>query len=191
MRVVTIRADDLSFSHRHVRRTHQLRFALEMTLTAHFYFRSFGGEKSLVGSLRQLLATGLLHDRVTVDAGDSPAGMRARLPVSLYAPLMTAQTSFILNFSRLPRIFAETDQAADTFATAGGDVVAAGAVTAFASPLLGFVARVEKKDFPHLGLGKFFKLIGVAGLADFVADIGGRRWLGRFFFRRKSRSSKG
>lgn len=180
MRVVAIRADDLSFSHRHVRRTHQLRFALEMTLTAHFYFCSLGVEKSPVGSLRQLFATGLLHDRVAVDAGNATARVRACLPVSLYAPLMAAQTSFVLSFSRLTRVFAETDQAADAFAAAGRNMVASRTVTAFASPLLGFVARVEKKNFPHLGLGKFFELIGVAGFTNFVADIGGGSLFCRF-----------
>ncbi len=118
MRVVAIRADDLSLFHRHVRGAHQLRLALQMTLAAHFYFRSFGGEKSLVGGLRQLLATGLLHDRVAVDAGYSPAGMRARLPVSLYAPLMAAQTSFVLSFSRLTRVLAKCDHSADSFTAA-------------------------------------------------------------------------
>ena len=101
MRVVAVRADDLSFLHRHVRRAHQLRFALQMTLTAHFYFRSFGEQKSLVGGLRQLLATSLLHDGMAVDAGDAPASVRARFPVSLYSPLVAAETRFVLDLGRL------------------------------------------------------------------------------------------
>ena len=52
-------------------------------------------------------------------------------------------------------------------------MIAAGAVTAFACPLLSFVARIEEKNLAHLRLGKFLEGGSVTGLANFVADICG------------------
>jgi len=183
MRVVAIRADDLSFFHRHVRRAHQLRFALEMTLTAHFYFCPLGVEKSLVGSFRQLLATRFFHYRVAVDAGDASARVRARFPVSLHTALMATQARVILDFRRLTRVFAKGDQSADALPAAGGDVIASWTVTALAGLLLHGVARIVEKNFPHQGGGKFFKGRSVAGFANFVAHVGSGKRFGRLFFR--------
>jgi len=35
------------------------------------------------------------------------------------------------------------------------------------------IAGIEQENLPHQSLGKFFKLRGVASLADFVPDVGG------------------
>jgi hypothetical protein len=36
---------------------------------------------------------------VTIDAGDAPAGVRARLPIGLHSTLVAAETGFVLDFS--------------------------------------------------------------------------------------------
>jgi hypothetical protein len=93
---------------------------------------------------------------------------------------MAAEARVILFFWGFARVFAKRDQPTDTLTSAGGNMIASRAVTTLASPLLSFAARIEKKDLSHHSLGKFLKLLGVAGLADFVTDVGRRRRL-RFF----------
>ena len=68
VRIVAIGANDFPFSQRHVRGTHELCLALQMALTANFYFRAINEERRYIGQLRELLATGLFHQCVTIDA---------------------------------------------------------------------------------------------------------------------------
>lgn len=101
MGIVAIRTDDLSFPHRHVRGTHELRFALQVALAAHFDFCAIDAEGSYIGKLCQLFAARLLHDRVAINARYTPIGMWTCFPIGLYAALMTAETCFVLNFRGL------------------------------------------------------------------------------------------
>jgi hypothetical protein len=89
MRIVTIAADDLSFSHGHMRRTHQLCFSLQVALPAYLNFRSSGKERGDLGKFRQLLAAGLFHDGVTVNTRKAATLVRTGVPVGLNAALMT------------------------------------------------------------------------------------------------------
>ena len=120
---------------------------------------------------------------MAIRATEPPAGVGARRPVRLNAFLMTLQTGFILDADRYRGILAECDQPANAFTAAGGDVVAAGPMAVFAGLFLSFVARIKEKNFPHHGLGKFFRLRGVASLTNFGADVGGRRFFGGFLSR--------
>ena len=61
VRVVAVGADDLALSHGHMRRAHELGLALQVALTAHFYFGSPVEERSLIVKLRQLLTGRFLH----------------------------------------------------------------------------------------------------------------------------------
>ena len=196
VRVVAVRADDFSFSQGHMRRTQQLSFSLQVALAANLNLGSINEERRYIGQLCHLLPAGFLHQRMAVHARESPARMRARLPVGLDAALVTAEANFVLHCRGFTRVFTKCDQPADAAPAARGDVVASWAVTTLASPLLRFSARVEKKNFPHHGLGKFLELVGMACLADFVADVCSRRFFDRFlggffrgfFFRRPSRT---
>ena len=162
----------------------ELRLSLQVTLAAYFGLGSLVEKNRPVADLRQLETVGgLFHKGMAIDTRHAAPRVRARSPIGLHAALVAAKAHLILNLRRLTRVFTEGDQTADAFSAAGGNVVAAGTVTAFASPLLRFVARVEQKNFPHLGLRKFFKLLGVAGFTNFVADVSRRNRLGRFFFR--------
>jgi hypothetical protein len=172
--IMAIGAHDLPLSHRHMRRAHELGLALQMTLTANFDFRSINTERRYVGQFRELLAAGLCHQRVTVDASQTAVRVRARLPVSLNAALVAAETRFVLHIGGLARILAERDYTSRPFAAARGDVIAARAVAIFASSLLGFVTWIDQKNFPHQGGREFFKGGSVTGLTNFVADVGGR-----------------
>jgi len=161
-----------------------------MTLTANFDFCPPVKKWRLLANLCELIPIGcFLHHGMAIHATDPPARVRTRLPVSLDAALMTLQTGFILDADRYWGILAECDQPADTFATPGGDVVASGTVAILASSFFSFVARIKEKNFPHLSLGKFFELRGVASLANFVANVGSRSRFGGFFFRRQNRSN--
>jgi hypothetical protein len=106
--------------------------------------------------------------------------MCARIPVSLNSALMAGQARLILQSNRFAAVFPKRDQPANAFSTSGADVVAARPVAVFASLFLSFVARIKEKNFPHQGLGKFFKLRGVASLTNFGANVGGRRFFGGF-----------
>jgi hypothetical protein len=155
-----------------------------VTLTAHLDFGSIDEEWSDIGQLGHLFAAGFLHKGVAIDTGNTPERVRARFPISLESSLMATETGFILDFGRLARVFAKGDHAANALAAAGGNMGAPRAVTIFAGPFFRLIARVEQENFPHHGLGKFFKGGRVASLANFIADIGGRGRLRWFCFRR-------
>jgi len=148
-----------------------LSFALEVALTTDFDFCAIDAKGTYVGKLCQLLTAGFFHQGVAVDASDTPASVRARLPVGLNPSLMAAQASFVLDLDGLTRVFAKSDESAHTFTAAGGDVIAAGTVTVFAGPRLSLVARIEEENLAHLRLGKFFEGGSMTGLANFIADI--------------------
>ena len=54
--------------------------------------------------------------------------------------------------------------------------------------LLKIITGIEQKDLPHLCLGEFLKLRGVAGLADLSAYVGG--FLSRLSFCSPNRMGK-
>jgi hypothetical protein len=112
----------------------------------------------------------------------------ACLPIGLNAALVTLEAGFVLNFNGLTRTFPKRDEPADAFPSTCGDVIAAGTMAGFTGLFLCLVSGIEQKNFPHHGLGKFFKLRGMASFADFVADVHRRRFFRGFFFRRPSRT---
>jgi hypothetical protein len=171
VRVVAIGAAYFSFSHRHMRRTHELGFSLQVALAAHLNRGPFVEKRSFVIQLRQLVPVGrFLHHGVTIDAGEAPTGMGAGFPVGLYSLLVALETRLVLNFGGLSGIFAEIDKPADASSPSRGHVIASRTVARFARLLLAQSAGVEEKNLAHHRLGEFFKLRGVAGLADFAAD---------------------
>ena len=106
VRVVAVRTGQFPLANRHMRRAHELRFPLQVTLPAHFRLGSFVKERRLVTDLGQLEAVaGLFHQRVAVDASYAPACMRTGFPIGLYAALMATETGFVLDFRRLPGSF--------------------------------------------------------------------------------------
>ena len=146
-----------------------------MALATDFGLSALVEKGSLIADLGELVPVGgFLHQGVAIDASDATARMRACLPIGLNTALMTAKTRFILDFRRLARVLAERDHATDALAPSGSNMVTARAVTALASPLLCFVARVVEKNFSHLRLGKLLELRNVTGFTDFVADVSRR-----------------
>ena len=167
-----------------------------MTLTANFYFCPPVKKWRLLANLCELIPIGrFLHHGMAIDTANAAARVRARVPVSLDAALVTTETRFVLSRHGFAGIFAKCNQSANSFTAAGCHVIAARTVATFTSPFFRFVARIEKKNLAHLSLGKFLELFGVTRLANFVADVAWRRFfggfLGRFFggfcFRRPSR----
>src|SRR6266540_4063620 len=173
-------------------RLFELRRSLKVTLAADFGLRSLIKERRPIVDLGELVPVGgFLHDGVAINASDATARVRTGFPVSLHSPLMTAETRFILDFRRLTRVFTERNQFADALTAACRDVITPRTVAILASSFFRFVAGVIEKNFPHLSLGKFFKLGGVASLANFVTDIISRTGLRHFFFRGKCGLGKG
>ena len=160
----------------------ELRVSLKVTLTTNFRLGPLGEKRRVLSDLGQLIAIrNFLHDRVASNATYTAARMCARIPVSLNSALMAGQArSDSADHTDSPAVFPKRDQPANAFTTARGDVVAAGPVAIFASLFLSFVARIKEKNFPHQGLGKFFKLRGVASLANFVANVSSRCGFRRF-----------
>lgn len=98
MRIMAISAGELSFSERHVRGALELSLSLKMALAANLGLGALVREDCFVAGLGELEAVGgFLHDGVTVHAGEAAAGMRARLPVGLHAPLMAPETGLVLD----------------------------------------------------------------------------------------------
>jgi len=98
VRVVAVSAGQLPFSKRHVGRTHELGFPLQMALAADLYLRSLVKKGRLVVDLGELEAVGgFLHDRVAVGANNSTSGMRACFPVGLHSLLMALEASVVLD----------------------------------------------------------------------------------------------
>ena len=183
MRVMTVRTGHLSFPQRHMRRAHELRLSLQMTLTADLGLPPLVEERSLFSDLGELVTvSGSFHESVTVDAGETAARMRARLPVGLHAALVTTQACRVLGLGRLARVLAKGDESTHTLASPFCHVIAAGTVTALAALFLHRVARTVEKNLPHYGGRKFFEGGRVASFANFTADIGGGTWLRCFFF---------
>ena len=199
VRIMTVRTGQLSLSKRHMGRTHELRFTLEVALAADFCLRALVKERGPVADLGKLIPVGsLFHDGVAVNATHASPRMRARLPMGLHTALMTSEAGLVLDSYRLSCIFPKSDKATNAFTTTRTHVVATGTVAIFAGSLFSFVAWVMEKNFPHHRGGEFFKGWSVTRLADFVADVGGRScflserlgwFLGRFLFGRPSRPS--
>ena len=53
-------------------------------------------------------------------------------------------------------------------------MIASWTVAALTGLLLHLIARIKEKNLSHQGFGKFFKLRGMAGLANLIANVGGR-----------------
>jgi len=174
VRIVTIGADHLPLSHRHMRGAHELGFTLEMALTANFDLGAIDPVWSYLSLFGQLLAAGLLHQRVTADTGQTAAGVRACLPESLNAPLMAAEARLVLYFGGFAGVFAESDHPADPFAAASRDMLASGTMAILARPFFRLVARVVQEYLAHQGCREFFELGRVASLTNLIADISGR-----------------
>jgi hypothetical protein len=68
MRIMAIRADELSFSERHMGRAIELRVSLQVTLAANFYLCPPVKEGRLLTHLRELLVARLLHQSMAGDA---------------------------------------------------------------------------------------------------------------------------
>jgi len=68
MRIMAIRADELSFSERHMGRAIELRVSLQVTLAANFYFRPPVKEGRLLTHFGELLVARLLHQSMAGDA---------------------------------------------------------------------------------------------------------------------------
>lgn len=98
MRVVTIRACNFPLAQRHMRRAHQLGFALQVTLAADLGFGPLVKEGILLPNLRQLMAvTGFFHHGMAIHTGNAAAGVGTRVPISLNTALVTLQAGFILD----------------------------------------------------------------------------------------------
>jgi len=143
VRIVAVGANHFAFAQRHVRRPHELGFALQVTLTADFDLRPVDGERSFIGEFGELFAAGFFHERVAIDTRDAAARVGARFPISLHAAPMAAETGFVLDLGRFPRVLAERDHPAHALAAAGGDMVTAGTMATLAGPPFSLVARVE------------------------------------------------
>ena len=183
VRVMTVGTGELSFPERHVGRAVELRLSLRVTLTANFYFRPPVEERCLLTNLYELKTVGrFLHQGMTGDTGKTSVCVGTRRPIGLDAPLMASEAGSILNHGRLPRIFSKRNESAYTASSTGRDVIASWPVAILARLFLSFVSGIEQKDFPHHGLGKFFKLRWVAGFANFAANVRGGRGLWRFGF---------
>ena len=109
VRIVATRTGQLAFSHRHVRRAHELRSSLQMALTAYFGLRSIDKKWRDFGKLGQLFAAGFFHQGMAIDAGKASVRMRARCPIGLNAALMTPKTCVVLDLGGFSRIFAKGD----------------------------------------------------------------------------------
>jgi hypothetical protein len=161
----------------------ELRFPLQVTLTAYLGLSSLIEKNGFISDLGELvLVARLFHYRMAVNASDPTARVGACFPVSLDAALMASETDFVLSLGRLSRVLTEADQPPNASPATGSDMVASRPVAALAGLPLLFVARVEEKDLPHHRLREFLELRRVTGFADFVADIGCRARLrsGRF-----------
>ena len=187
MRIVAIGANEFPLSERHMGGAHELGLSLQMTLTANFYFCPPIEKWRLFTDLNELIPIGcFLHHGMAIDSANAAARVRARVPVSLDAALVTTETRFVLSRHGFAGIFPECNQSANSFTAAGCHVIAARTVATFTSPFFRFVARIEKKNLAHLSLGKFLELFGVTSLANFVADVCRKSrffgcFLGRFF----------
>ena len=69
VRIMAVGASELSFSHRHVRRAHELGVSLQVALAANFYFRAAVKERSFFADFGELVPIGsLLHYRMAIHA---------------------------------------------------------------------------------------------------------------------------
>lgn len=185
VRIVAVGTGKLAFSQRHVRRAIELGFSLQVALTANLGLSSLVKERRLLTNLDELILIGrLFHHLMAGDTSQPAARVRTGFPIGLDAALMATETRFVLYFRGLPRIFAKGDHPANAFAAASGNMGAARAVAILAGSFFCLITRVVQEDFSHHGLGKFFKGGGVAGLANFVADVGGGGGLGGLCFSR-------
>ena len=99
VRIVAVTTGDLSLPQRHVRGALERGFSLQVTLAANLGLSALVKKGRLVIDFGKLKAVGgLLHDRMTVDATDSTAGMRTRLPIGLHALLVALEAAFVLRF---------------------------------------------------------------------------------------------
>ena len=144
VRVVAIGTGQLPFRERHVGGAHELGPSLQVTLTANLCLGPLVRKNSLVADLGELEAVGsLFHNGMAIDAGDSAAGMRARLPVGLDSSLMALETGFVLDLGGDWRILTECDQSAHALSSAGRHVVAPRTMAGLACLSLKIIAGIE------------------------------------------------
>lgn len=142
-----------------------------MALSADLDIGPLPEKRRLVVDLGELIAVGrLVHDGMTVRAGEAATRMRARLPIGVHPLLMALQAGAVLHLPGFG-VFAKTDQTADALAAAAGDVIAAGPVARLARLFFAQGPGIEEKDFAHLRLRKLLELRRMTGFADVAADI--------------------
>src|ERR1019366_7339311 len=155
---MAIRAYDLAFAHRHVRRAEHLRAPIFVALEA--------GVR-LERSLQLVLARHDLHDRVAVGAHQAAFFVRAAVPIGAVTAFMAAETNTVVLFRRARPIFrAERDDPAHTAPAAGLHVRRSRTVAVLASELAFF----RLADPTHERLLEFRSLARMAGQANLIAD---------------------
>src|SRR4029434_5463323 len=103
---------------------HELGFSLQVALTTNLGLRPLVKERRLLTNLGELILVGRpLHQRMTGDTSQPAVRVGTSFPIKLHSALMATEASFVLDFRRLPRVFAKRDHPADTLPTAGGNVI--------------------------------------------------------------------
>src|ERR1039458_2342384 len=154
---MAIRAHDLAFAHRHVRRAEHLRAPVLVALEAGV---------GLEHGLQLVLARHALHDRVAIHAGEPTLFVDAALPKRAVAALMAGETNPVLFFCRARIGFPEGQDATDAASAAGLHVRRARTVAVLASEL----ALLCQADAAHEGLLEFRGLARMAGQARLISD---------------------
>ena len=98
VRIVAVRTSQLAFSHRHMRRAHELGFSLQVALTANLGFGPLIKKRRLLAGLHELMPVGgLFHHLMAGDTSQPAVRVGTRFPVSLNAALMATETSVVLD----------------------------------------------------------------------------------------------
>src|SRR5262245_16147438 len=98
VRIVAARTNELSFSHRHMRRTIELRVSLQVALAANFYLRPFIKKRCLLAHFRELLVARPFHYRMAGDTREPAVGVGTGFPIGLNSALMASETGSVLDF---------------------------------------------------------------------------------------------
>src|ERR1700690_1239775 len=165
---MAIRAHDLAFTQRHVRRAEHLRAPVLVALEA--------GVR-LERGLQLRLARHRLHDGVAIGARQTARFVGAAGPISAIAALMAGETNRVLFFGRARIGFAESHDATNPASAAGLRVRGAGTVAVLAGEL----ARLRDADAAHERRLEFRDERRMATRANLVADeVGFDRSAGLF-----------
>ena len=127
---------------------------------------------------------GLFHQSMAGNAESARGSRGDPLPSKSEYRVMATETSVVLDFADSPESLRKVIIPPTRLPPPAAYAASARAVTILAGSFSTLIARVEQENFPHHRLGKFFKGRRVASLANFIANVGGRRGLGGFGFRR-------